>query len=271
MVYDFVIQALAGVSAVQTGPDGSPQLVKNIVMDKVTSLTVMQAVTAALFARSQGKGGQHVQISMLDTGLYFMGTESADSGTAASVKRAPSAIGGDAYTTRPTADGHVVLNIQSNSTWPRIQKAFAEFEWTTDALFASFDGRSANMHELQRQVEASLATLSSEEAVKRMRENDLPGARVLPLAEIPNDPQVQHNGSFVVGEGGPGTGPMRLPRPAPLFSGTPVDTGFSPAPALGADTVEVLTTVGYSAARISAMKDDGVLGPTIPPPTIPPP
>ena len=158
-----------------------------------------------------------------------------------------------------------------NSTWPRIQKAFAEFEWTTDALFASFEGRTANMHELQRQVEASLATLSSEEAVKRMRENDLPGARVLPLAEIPNDPQVQHNGSFVVGEGGPGTGPMRLPRPAPLFSGTPVDTGFSPAPALGADTVEVLTTVGYSAARISAMKDDGVLGPTIPPPTILPP
>jgi crotonobetainyl-CoA:carnitine CoA-transferase CaiB-like acyl-CoA transferase len=117
MVYDFVIQALCGVADTQRKTAGAqPELSKNIVIDKVTSYTVCQAVTAALFARLRGKGGQHVKVSMLDTGLAFMGVEyGANAVLDSKIKEQlpPDNIGGDAYNTRATKDGWVVLNIQT--------------------------------------------------------------------------------------------------------------------------------------------------------------
>ena len=74
--YDYVIQALSGVLDVQGGgpnsADGqSLQMVRTILYDKITALTAAQGITAALLARERGAGGQHVQLSMLDTAIYF--------------------------------------------------------------------------------------------------------------------------------------------------------------------------------------------------------
>ena len=61
--YDYVIQALSGMAALQRDPDtGAPALLRNIVIDKVTAYTVAQSVTAALLARERGAGGQHVRV-----------------------------------------------------------------------------------------------------------------------------------------------------------------------------------------------------------------
>ena len=58
-VYDNVIQAASGLASVQTDKaTGRPQIFRTLVCDKVTSYTVAQAVTAALFARERGGGGQ---------------------------------------------------------------------------------------------------------------------------------------------------------------------------------------------------------------------
>jgi crotonobetainyl-CoA:carnitine CoA-transferase CaiB-like acyl-CoA transferase len=85
--YDYVIQALSGILDVQgmkpmsmnadlesdndqaAGP--ALQMVRSIIYDKVTALTAAQGITAALLARERGGGGQHVQLSMLDTAVYF--------------------------------------------------------------------------------------------------------------------------------------------------------------------------------------------------------
>lgn len=57
-VYDNVIQAMSGFAAVQADPDtGTPELVRNLALDKATAYTVAQAVTAALLARARGRGG----------------------------------------------------------------------------------------------------------------------------------------------------------------------------------------------------------------------
>ena len=74
--YDYVIQALSGVLDVQAGganasEDQPLQMVRTILYDKITALTAAQGITAALLARERGAGGQHVQLSMLDTAVYF--------------------------------------------------------------------------------------------------------------------------------------------------------------------------------------------------------
>ena len=47
-VYDAVIQAVSGFTALRV--DGKPEMVDNLVCDKVTSLTAAEAIVAALFA-----------------------------------------------------------------------------------------------------------------------------------------------------------------------------------------------------------------------------
>jgi crotonobetainyl-CoA:carnitine CoA-transferase CaiB-like acyl-CoA transferase len=68
-VYDYVIQGISG--AVDAQSEGKPQMVRSIIYDKVTALIAAQGITAALFARASGEGGQHIKLSMLDAGIYF--------------------------------------------------------------------------------------------------------------------------------------------------------------------------------------------------------
>lgn len=68
-VYDYVIQGISGVVDAQS--TGEPEMVRTIIYDKVTALIAAQGITAALLARANGAGGQHIRLSMLDAGLYF--------------------------------------------------------------------------------------------------------------------------------------------------------------------------------------------------------
>ncbi len=68
-VFDYVIQGISGVVDAQS--QEKPEMVRSIIYDKVTALIAAQGVTAALFARANGAGGQHIKLSMLDAGIYF--------------------------------------------------------------------------------------------------------------------------------------------------------------------------------------------------------
>lgn len=265
MVYDFVIQALCGVAAFQKGKDGHPQLVQNIVVDKVTALTVSQAVTAALFERTRTGNGQHISISMLDTGINFMGTEYADTGMLdQSIRRPTSGIGGSSYQTRPTTDGHVVLNLNTVSTWKRMKEAFNDCSWANNPRWDDYEERHRAMKEFASQVEASLETMSTREVVARLRANDLPGSHVLSMGEIHEDSQVIHSNSFLSEwNSGTGLGKIRVPRAAPQFHNSPLREP-GPAPNLGEHTKEVLIGLGYSVEEVSEMENAGVLGPVSP-------
>ena len=75
-VYDPVIQALSGATDIQAErTTGRPQMFRIIIADKVTSLTVAQAVASALYAREKTGRAQHVRLSMLDAMLAFFWPE----------------------------------------------------------------------------------------------------------------------------------------------------------------------------------------------------
>jgi hypothetical protein len=55
-----------------------------------------------------------------------------------------------------------------------MQQAFSEFSWAKPGgTWDSFRARHHGMREFAMEVEASLATISTADAVRRMRENDL--------------------------------------------------------------------------------------------------
>ena len=71
-VYDPLIQATTGVSETQgAAAKGEPRNMASIIFDKVTALTMAQAITAAILARGSTGEGNYLSISMLDAALYY--------------------------------------------------------------------------------------------------------------------------------------------------------------------------------------------------------
>eukprot|EP00494_Astrolonche_serrata_P030756 UN31024 len=72
-IYDPVIQSWAGAGHIQRNRyNGKPVLYANAIADKITALTSCQAMLAALTARENGAGGQHIDISMLECAMQFL-------------------------------------------------------------------------------------------------------------------------------------------------------------------------------------------------------
>ncbi|MEO1065214.1 MAG: CoA transferase [Actinomycetota bacterium] len=258
MVYDFVIQALTGMATLQTDREGRPDLVKNIAIDKATAYTVAQAVTAALLARARGEGGAHVRVNMLEVGLAFFWPDGMVNHTFLDDGVETAAHLADTYEVRSTTDGHLALMANGNRTWPRLCAALNP-AWLDDPRFATFEDRGRNVHELAAELDAALAGMSTEEAMKRLRANDVPAGALRTLDEVHLDEQVVHNGSLVETEW-PTIGRVRQPVPAARF-GEAAPSASGVPPRYGEHTAEILDELGYDDEVVAALRADGVLGP----------
>lgn len=236
-VYDYVIQAMTGMAALQEDSSGAPSLTKQFIVDKVTALTAAQAITAALYQRERGHGGQHLQVAMLDVGLWFFWPDGfmdrAMQGD--DVTHAPHFS--EMYDVRPTTDGHVALIAMGNRSWPSLCKAFNP-AWLDDPRFETMGDRERNRQALSQEFGDAIARMTTAECLDAMRANDVPGAAVARLDDVPDDPQIVHNGSILVHENGP-AGVLREVRPPVGFGGGERSVP-GPAPHLGEHTAEVL-------------------------------
>ncbi len=256
MVYDFVIQGLIGMAAQQGGVGGDPTLVQNLVVDKATALTVSQAVTAALLGRARGGGGQHLEVSMLDAGLQFFWPDGGWGHGLLGDGGHPQPPMSANYDVRPTSDGHITLNLATNSTWPRLAAAIDE-RLMDDPRFATYEDRQHHAAELRAVVDGVLGGLTTDEALVRLRTHDLPGGPVLDPAVVVDDPQVRHRRSFVDYESA-SIGSVREARPAARFDGHEPDTPEG-APVYAADTAAVLAELGVDGAELARLVADGVV------------
>ena len=251
-VYDPLVQAVSGLATVQAGSDEAPpRLVRTILPDKLTGIVAAQAITAAMLARARGAPGQHVRLSMLDAVLAFLWGSDMASQTfvedAIPQQEAASFID----LIYATATGHISVAVQSDKEWEALTRALERPEWLADPRFAFPALRQKHIDERLAMTQAVLRTRGAEEWLERLTAHGVPCAPVLTRTQLLSHPQVLANG-IVVETGHPAAGRLRQARPAARFSETPAEPG-RPAPALGADTQEVLAAAGLSEAAMEAL------------------
>jgi len=257
--YDTVIQAYGGLAANQADPDsGEPRFLNQTAADKITALVGAQAITAALFARERGAGGQHVQLSMLDAVVSFLWADAAGNEVLldADGARASSFVAN--FRPFRFRDGWGIATPTSDSDFSGLCQAF-DVDGYDDPRVATI-GERMQHRDLTRAIMdrcyAAARQLTTAEAMQRLEDRQVPCGVVLSPAELAADPHVQAIGLLEDSEH-PTAGRLRQPRHPARFPGTPARLG-GPAPTLGQHTDEVLADAGL-AGEVAGLRRDGVV------------
>jgi crotonobetainyl-CoA:carnitine CoA-transferase CaiB-like acyl-CoA transferase len=257
--YDTVIQAYGGFAASQADPaTAEPQFLRQTAADKVTALYAAQAITAALYARERGAGGQHLHLSMLDAVVSFLWADAA--GNEVLLESDGSQPSSFVQTFRPLrfTDGWGIATPTSDADFAGMCRAF-DVDGYNDPRVATIAQRVQHrelMSELMSRCYESAAKLSTAEAMERLEQQRVPCGVVLSPAELASDPHAQAIELLRESEH-PVVGRARVPRHPAQFAATPASLG-GPAPALGEHTDELLAGLGR-ADDIDDLRSQGIV------------
>ena len=259
-VYDSVIQAQSGLVANQTGVnDESPRFLRQAAADKVTAHTACQAITAALFARERGAGGQHIELSMLDSAVAFLFADAAAHEVALDNDQPHLSQSFSAHQRAIAfADGHAVVAAVTDSEFHGMARAFGVD--SSDPGLATMGDRQRNRpltSAVFRAVHTAATAMPLDEAIEAMDRCEVPFGVVLGLEDVATDAQAVHNELFTEHDH-PMMGRVRQPRVPARFSATPAELREPSSPAHGQHTDEVLGELGWG-DRIDELRATGVI------------
>ncbi|MFZ8975412.1 MAG: CaiB/BaiF CoA transferase family protein [Pseudomonadales bacterium] len=255
--YDPIIQAHAGLTATQ-GKADVPAFFRTLICDKITAYTACQAVTSALFYRERTGEGQHIDLSMLDAGLFFIFPDGFQNHTLLDEDATTEPLLIDLlYELTPTKDGAVTISAGNQDMQMRSLIAIGMEHLLADDRFNSFEKLVTNLEEFQSLVAEQYLQYTTDEVIAMLKKADVPCARCLTKDEVLAQEQLAANDSTEVIEH-PLMGNMRVIKAPPRFGGERLRPS-RPSPDHGEHTQEVLAEFNVSAERISALTTDGVI------------
>ena len=258
--YDIMMQARGGFMSFTGVEDGPPVRIGVALADIGAGMYATQAILAALLERELGDGtGQKVDVSLLDgqaAWTSYMATNYFASG------EPPGRMGSKhpniaPYQAFETRDGYVVVACSSDPFWPPLCRAIDRPDLLADERFETNEGRVRHREELDAELDAVFAELTTEEALDALEEHDVPASHVRDMAEVFDDPQI-HARDMVAEVEHPTAGPMQFPASPMHFSRTPTTVRRHP-PALGEHTETVLREYGYEDGDVAELRKRGAI------------
>jgi crotonobetainyl-CoA:carnitine CoA-transferase CaiB-like acyl-CoA transferase len=255
--YDPIVQAQTGFPAVQGQGKDSPEFMQSLMCDKVTAYTVCQAVTTALYTRERSGEGEHIDLSMMDAGLYFLFPDGFMHHTLLdddATNQPP--LSEILYRLSATSDGAVTASAATPAQQVGLLTALDRLDLFADPRFDTIEKIMANVEAFRKELADAAAGFGTEEILERLHANDVPAARLLDYEEVMAHPQFEANDSVDV-TAHPRMGSMRRVKPPARFGGERLAPA-SAAPAHGEHTVEILAEVGRSDDEITVLLDGGI-------------
>jgi crotonobetainyl-CoA:carnitine CoA-transferase CaiB-like acyl-CoA transferase len=257
--YDTVIQAYGGFAANQADPDdGVPVFLRQTAADKVTALYASQAVTAALFARERGMGGQHLELAMADAVVSFLWADSAANEVLLESDGSQHSSFVAGFRPLRFIDGWGIVTPTSDADFAAMCRGLG-VEGYDDPRIATIAERIKHRDVLAPVMDmcyARAASMTMAEATERLEAERAPFSMILTPEELTRDPHAVAVGLFEEQEHHV-VGRARMPRHPTRFSATPARLS-SGSPALGEHTDEILAELGLG-DRAAELRESGVV------------
>ncbi len=257
--YDPLMQAYAGLMSVNGHPGQEPARVGTSIVDMGTGMWAALGIMAALRQREATGRAVEVTTALFDTALMWVSYHAMGylgSGEVPQPQGSGTAMIAP-YQAFPTADGYAMIGAASDALFARLIGALAAPELGHDPRFADNPGRVRHRAALVEAVGARTRTFKTVELLERLGEAGVPGAPILTIDQVLQEPQTQASGMLV------GAPHPRLPNYTSL--GLPIQwDGRRPGvrrvpPQLGEHSTDVLTWVGYTLDDVRNLKTQGLV------------
>jgi crotonobetainyl-CoA:carnitine CoA-transferase CaiB-like acyl-CoA transferase len=258
--FDQIAQGYSGLMSLTGSTESGPTRVGVAIGDSTAGMWAALGVLSAVIARATSGVGQHVETSLL-AGLVAMLNVQAQ--RYLSLGEIPLPNGNahpviSPYGSYQTADGPLNIATATQDMWRKLAECLELEALLDDPRFVDNAARFANRDILKSLMEEKLKTRSKVEWSEKLIALGIPAGPIYNLAEVFADPQVRHCG-LVEEISHPTIGTLRQVASPIRMESLGARTSVRPPPSLGQHTPEVLREYGFTAERIAALADAGVI------------
>ncbi len=255
---DEVVQMMGGL-AYMTGRPGDPLRAGTSVNDIMGGMFGAIGAMAALMQRAQTGKGQEIDSALFENNVFLVGQhmmQYAVTGEAADPM--PNRISAwSVYDVFTVQDGEqIFLAAVSDAQWRTMCQAFGWADLLANPHYTTNNERVRARPALLADLRARLARMDVEQVAKIFEDNALPYAPISKPEQLLDDPHLLATGGLaeVTLTDGERAGQTAQTTLLPLrMAGERLAVRQNP-PRLGEHTAELLASLGYDAAQISAMQ-----------------
>jgi len=257
--FDFIAQAMSGFMSVNGAADQPPMRAAPPISDLIAGAYAAMGVCAALVRRERTGRGEEVATSLTDSmvaNLAFLAAEHFETG------EQPLRTGNDHALVAPyglfeASNGAVAIAPSNDQVYFKLLSALGLDHLREHPEFRTNKDRFERRAQINALVNERIREHTIEHWLSVLNAAGVPCGRVMSLAEVFDDPQIRHQ-------------QMKLTIDHPVHGKLDV-LGFPikftddpcrihrPPPVLGADTDDLLASLGYDAAAIENLHTAGAV------------
>lgn len=257
---DIIAAARSGLVA-QSGQAGDAPIKPGFSMcDTWAGLQLLRGLSMALLHKQKTGKGLRVDIAMLDCAFYMCESSVLDHSltgefTEKSGNHDPWYAPFGEFAAK---DGNVVIAVRKEEEWKTLCNTLGLDTLTEDPRFASNEKRVANRDALIAELEKTTSAMGRYDIENKLCAVGVPAAAVQSLQEFDNNPQTKAL-NVITKINQLGVGEYTVTNTPILFSKTPVNPDASAAGFPGANSVEILSGLGYSQEKIDSLLAEGAV------------
>lgn len=221
-------------------------------LDPCTGFLAASSIIAALYRRTQTGEGSRIDVAMIDT-AFMLGSN----GIAATLLDGPTGLGRRPTMARyKTKEGRIFIASLHPRWFAKLCELLDAPEMLEDPRFATPGAREENGEALVTALESKLASKPALEWEAILVSHGIPAGAARSFRQMAESDHAKQRGMTLEFDAPEG----RITAVGAAFKLSDTPTGVrGPTPDLGADTDDVLSYLGYDAARISALRSGGVI------------
>ncbi|RSL34038.1 CoA transferase [Salibacterium salarium] len=258
--FDLVAQGMTGIMSMTGEPGRRPLKTGIAVYDIGAGLTATYSILAAYINKQKTGEGQHVDVSLVESGLPWFTWEAAAyfaNGTM------PEATGWRHRVSAPyqafrTKDGYIMLGAANQRTWEKFcEEVVNRPEWIQDPRFKTNSDRNENVETLEALIEEVLTEGNSSYWLGKCDKQGVPAGPINNFEQALQDPHYIAR-DMIQEVNHPIIGNMKTIGPPVKFSSTPSQVN-TPAPMFGQHTDDVLKSTGLNDRDILELQEKGII------------